>query len=520
MESHQTQQRRRQSAIGLDPSIQIKSLAIETSAGGFENVLVISDHFTRFAQAIPTKNQTARTTAEALFTTFIGHYGFPERLHSDQGANFKSKIIKELCQLAGMAKPRTSPYHPMGNGQTERFNQTLLGMLGTLDADKKREWHKSVAPLTHDYNSTTHQSTEYSPYYLMFGREARLPIDTIFGLERGMQTRDHTSYDAELRKRLQDAYQIAASTAGEAQQRQKDWYGSKSREGTLQPVDRVLVRILAFEGKHKLSDRWEYDVYFVDSQPNPDIPVFVVRKENDRSYKRKLHRNHLLPIGSRCRDEPAASSKRGQDEQARDLRQKLHGSDQQPQPSEPIHIEGDKQETATIAQLVADSSEVHGQVAGDRGTDPNGDDQTPTESVEGGGPRPSLETETRQGLENVPEAVQPDTQLQQKADQRETPAETNQEGAIRPEIHTTIDSSDNRGSAEVENHNEGPEVRRSNRNRQAPTWMTSGQYSMAQQAVGPEWKRKIAFLSYLMDSRKIPMDPATLSETEASILTQ
>ncbi|GFR97495.1 retrovirus-related Pol polyprotein from transposon 412 [Elysia marginata] len=129
-------------------------LTNEPSAGGFENVLVITDHFTRFAQAIPIKNQTARTTAEALFTTFIGHYGFPERLHSDQGANFESKIIKELCQLAGVAKSRTSSYHPMGNGQTKRFNQTLLGMLGTLEADKKREWHKS---LTHAYNSTTHQ---------------------------------------------------------------------------------------------------------------------------------------------------------------------------------------------------------------------------------------------------------------------------------------------------------------------------------------------------------------------------
>ena len=75
------------------------------------------------------------------------HYGFSQRLHSDQGIDFDSRLIKDLCRVVGIKKTRTPPYHPQGNGQAERFNRTLLGMLGTLDGDKKTDWPRYVAPL-------------------------------------------------------------------------------------------------------------------------------------------------------------------------------------------------------------------------------------------------------------------------------------------------------------------------------------------------------------------------------------
>ena len=71
-------------------------LSLERSKGGIENILVITDHFSRYAQAIPTRNQTAKTTARVLFDHFVVHYGFPARIHSDQGQNFESNRLKEL----------------------------------------------------------------------------------------------------------------------------------------------------------------------------------------------------------------------------------------------------------------------------------------------------------------------------------------------------------------------------------------------------------------------------------------
>ena len=187
-------------------------LSLEPSKGGVENILVISDHFTRYAQAFPTRNQTVRTTARVLFENYIVHYGFPAKLHSDQGRNFKSATIRHLCELAGIQKCRTTPYDPMGNGQVERFNRTLLDMLRTLEPEKKPNWKSYVPTLTHAYNCTKHESTGFSPFYLMFARHPRLPVDILLGttpdaVEPGVGT-SYTEYVQRLREQLEFAYRL------------------------------------------------------------------------------------------------------------------------------------------------------------------------------------------------------------------------------------------------------------------------------------------------------------------------
>ena len=101
-------------------------LSLEPPQGNICNVLVITDHFTRLAVAIPTKNQTAKTTADALYKEFIVRYGILARINADKGANFESQIIKELCDTMSIQESRTTPCHAAGNGVTERFNRTLI----------------------------------------------------------------------------------------------------------------------------------------------------------------------------------------------------------------------------------------------------------------------------------------------------------------------------------------------------------------------------------------------------------
>ena len=101
------------------------------------NILVITDHFTRYAQAHITSSQKAHIVAKTLWEHFFVHYGFPEKILSDQGQNFESVLVSELCELAQIKKLRTTPYRPEGNGSCERFNRTLISMLGTLPYDFK-----------------------------------------------------------------------------------------------------------------------------------------------------------------------------------------------------------------------------------------------------------------------------------------------------------------------------------------------------------------------------------------------
>ena len=272
-------------------------LTLEESKGGYSNILVITDHFTHYTVAVPTRNQTALTTAKVLFDHFLVHYGFPSRLHSDQGRNFESEVIRHLCKLTGIEKSRTTPYHPQGNGMCERMNRTILGMLGTLTDEHKADWKSYLAPLVHAYNCTRNDATGYSPYYLMYGRHPRLPVDMYLGLDPRGESEGPSvgKYVDNLRKRMDCAYKLASEKSGKLDARNKDKHDNRLKDNTLEPGDRVLVRNVGVQGKHKLGDKWGKYPYIVVSQPNPEIPVFKVRPENGIGRERTLHRNLLLP---------------------------------------------------------------------------------------------------------------------------------------------------------------------------------------------------------------------------------
>lgn len=269
-------------------------LTLEQCKGGINNILVITDHFTKFALALPTKNQTAKTTAEALYNNFILKYGIPTRLHSDQGANFQSEIIKELCELTDTKKSRTTAYHPMGNGIPERFNRTLLDMLGTLETTQKTDWKKYIASLVYAYNCTPHETTRTSPFELMFGRKAKLPIDAKF--EQVTETANKTTreYIDDLKERMKHTRDIVQQHLQKSHEKQQKYYNIKAKAAKISVGDTVLVKILAFEGKHKIADRFEEEIYKV-IEHRGDIPVYHV-KGNKTGNVKILHRNHLYPV--------------------------------------------------------------------------------------------------------------------------------------------------------------------------------------------------------------------------------
>eukprot|EP00731_Ephydatia_muelleri_P032772 Em0024g316a len=139
---------------------------------GSRYILTISDYFTKWVEVVPTVNRMASTVASSLFKIFM-RMGLPRVLLSDNGSEFCNALNDQLSEMLGIKRRLTTPYHPQANGLDERFNQTLQNML----VKYVDMWSHYLDTCAFAYNTSRHDSTKYTPFMLMFGRRATLPID-------------------------------------------------------------------------------------------------------------------------------------------------------------------------------------------------------------------------------------------------------------------------------------------------------------------------------------------------------
>ena len=264
------------------------------------NMLVLQDHFSKYVVAYVVKDQTACTAAETLRNGYLGLFSVPTYLVSDQGKAFMGHIITHLCDLYGVQKLRTSPYHAQTNCQVELMNQTIICMIGKLEEDKKAYWSKHLQELLLAYNAICSAVTGYSPYYLLFGRRSRIPVDYLFPTlhDSPHQTKMEMSVAA-MQKRLKEAFAVARHLTSEEADKQPHYYDCKAGAVALQPGDIVMVHTNGFVGKQKVKDQWEDGGFIVESQLE-DWPVYRVKcPTSDHRQKPKyqiLHQNCLLLV--------------------------------------------------------------------------------------------------------------------------------------------------------------------------------------------------------------------------------
>ena len=265
---------------------------LETASGGRENVLVLTDVFSKFTQAIPTRNQEAGTVAKVLVHEWFQRYRVPQKIHSDQGRDFESKLVKSLCELYGIKKTRTTPYHPRGNTQCERFNRSLHDLLRTLPPEQKSKWPQNLPELVQAYNNTPHASTGFSPHFLLFGQEPQLPVDRLLGRTTTSAV-GPTDWVRQHRLRLQASHARALKQLQEAAAERRKQTDQKAADHPLHVGDLVYLRNRVL-GRSKIQDRWRPELHVVTARPYPGIHVYGV-KPFSGGQERTLSRDDLLP---------------------------------------------------------------------------------------------------------------------------------------------------------------------------------------------------------------------------------
>ena len=167
-------------------------------------------------------------------------------------------LVRELCKLLGIVKTRTTPYHPQSDGLVERFNRTLLSMLSTVTRDNERDGELQLPFVMMAYRTSIQESTRTTPFSLMFGREARLPIDLMFGPPPDEVVTSPNEYALDLRSRLEKAYHKVRSHLGLSQQRQKLLYDRRVVGAPYEENDLVWLHCPAVPGERsrKLHRPW------------------------------------------------------------------------------------------------------------------------------------------------------------------------------------------------------------------------------------------------------------------------
>ena len=190
-----------------------------------KNVLVMTDHFMRYALAVVTKDQMAKMVVKVFYKHFIAVFRVPAKLLSDRGANFTSALVEELCSAFGIQKCRTTASHAQCNGQVECFHQTLFHMIGKQSHDKKALWEQHLLELLQAYNSTRSAVTSYLPHYLMFGRCLHLPVDYYFPAVSAYECSHHVpAYVTEIQRHFKEAYTEAHLQTNCEAEKQKCYY--------------------------------------------------------------------------------------------------------------------------------------------------------------------------------------------------------------------------------------------------------------------------------------------------------
>jgi len=168
---------------------------------GSKYILTFVDAFSKWAEAFAIPNKEAKTVARVVEQVFC-RFGTPVALAGE----LDGRLMQEICWLLDIDKQHTSFYHPETNAVAERFHGTLNSMMGRVVSENQKDWEICLPCILAGHRASTHQSTEYTPNFLMFAREMRAPANLVFGIPAEKSPSSYDDYSVEMENRMKQAF--------------------------------------------------------------------------------------------------------------------------------------------------------------------------------------------------------------------------------------------------------------------------------------------------------------------------
>jgi len=252
---------------------------LRTSENHNKYIFCMTDAFSRYAvmSAIPDKEATS--VANAVFKEWICRFGVPFEILTDRGREFVNKLNEEMCNILKIKHLKTSGYHPKTNTYAEVCNKTIARYLSSFVTKSTLDWEKYLEPMNFSYNTSYHESLKMTPFFLVHGREARLP-----GV--GKTNYSETTVGDWYRK-LQLARELALQNHLIATNKYATYNDLKAHPHLYKEGQKVLLKINYFLGKNrKLAEKFEGPYLITKASSNGLLEIEV----NQRKIKVNVDR--------------------------------------------------------------------------------------------------------------------------------------------------------------------------------------------------------------------------------------
>lgn len=289
--------------------VGVDVLQLPKTSSGKRYAVVFMDYLTKWPEVFATADQTAPTIARLLVEEIVSRHGVPSQLLSDRGPSFLSRLVLEVCSVLGVHKLNTSAYHPQSDGLVERFNRTLTDMLAKT-AKPGVDWDTRLPYVLFAYRATVQASTAESPFFLLYGRDPRLPTELILSTPVEREHMRLDDYKSQMAQVMSEAWTQAKKLIVKAQKKQKTQHDKTSKNVNFQVGDRVFVFMpgmksgpayklaCPYRGPYRIVELYPNgaEVLLIDQPKTPAIRVALNRlrrdpmtKPSNLTYKTTIH---------------------------------------------------------------------------------------------------------------------------------------------------------------------------------------------------------------------------------------